>query len=163
MTSFCCCLLQQLAFSESRHFSWDKDPSRTMAYDTAAARGRGERWALPVSCPNDNRPGRRGRQGVGCRPPRARCWSCTAGIWLRCAHACWTAWRGTGSGPPQQESSGAGAATPLAVAGAVAAATMTPAACPPGRGETGLPCRGGGKWHRDTPSLYYNPPGQFLE
>ena len=26
-------LLQRLAFSESRHFSWDKDPANTMAYD----------------------------------------------------------------------------------------------------------------------------------
>ena len=26
-------LLQCLAFSESRHFSWDKDPTNTMAYD----------------------------------------------------------------------------------------------------------------------------------
>ena len=28
-----CCLLQQLAFSESRHFDWDIFPSNTMAYD----------------------------------------------------------------------------------------------------------------------------------
>ncbi len=34
MTSFCRRLLQRLAFSESRHFSWDKDPARTMAYCT---------------------------------------------------------------------------------------------------------------------------------
>jgi hypothetical protein len=27
------CLLQQLAFSESRHFSWDNFPANTMAYD----------------------------------------------------------------------------------------------------------------------------------
>jgi hypothetical protein len=32
--SFCHHLLQRLAFSESRHFSWDKDPTRTMAYCT---------------------------------------------------------------------------------------------------------------------------------
>ena len=32
MTSFCRRLLQQLAFSESCHFSRDKDPARTMAY-----------------------------------------------------------------------------------------------------------------------------------
>ena len=36
MTSFYCCLLQQLAFSKLRHFSWDKDPANAMAYDTAA-------------------------------------------------------------------------------------------------------------------------------
>ncbi len=34
MTSFYHRLLQRLAFSESRHFSWDKDPARTMAYCT---------------------------------------------------------------------------------------------------------------------------------
>jgi hypothetical protein len=28
-------LLQQLAFSELRHFSWDMFPANTMAYDTA--------------------------------------------------------------------------------------------------------------------------------
>ena len=27
-------LLQRLAFSESRNFSWDNDPANTMAYDT---------------------------------------------------------------------------------------------------------------------------------
>ena len=27
------CLLQQLAFSKLRHFSWDNFPSNTMAYD----------------------------------------------------------------------------------------------------------------------------------
>ncbi len=27
-------LLQQLAFSESRHFSWDNYPANTMTYDT---------------------------------------------------------------------------------------------------------------------------------
>ena len=27
------CLLQQLAFSKSRHFSWDNFPTNTMAYD----------------------------------------------------------------------------------------------------------------------------------
>jgi hypothetical protein len=27
------CLLQQLAFSELRHFSWDMLPANTMAYD----------------------------------------------------------------------------------------------------------------------------------
>ena len=32
MTSFCRCLLKRLAFSELRHFSWDKDTARTMAY-----------------------------------------------------------------------------------------------------------------------------------
>ncbi len=29
----CCCLLQQLAFRKSRHFSWDNFPANTMAYD----------------------------------------------------------------------------------------------------------------------------------
>ena len=33
-------LLQQLAFSESRHFSWDKDPANTMAYDREGVEGR---------------------------------------------------------------------------------------------------------------------------
>ncbi len=28
-------LLQRLAFSKSRHFSWDKFPANTMAYDNA--------------------------------------------------------------------------------------------------------------------------------
>ena len=32
MKSFCHRLLQQLAFRESCHFSWDQDPARTMAY-----------------------------------------------------------------------------------------------------------------------------------
>jgi hypothetical protein len=27
-----------LAFSESRHFSWDKDPTNTMAYDNLTLR-----------------------------------------------------------------------------------------------------------------------------
>jgi hypothetical protein len=30
VTSFCHRLLQRLAFSESRHFSWDNDPANTM-------------------------------------------------------------------------------------------------------------------------------------
>ena len=32
-------LLQRLAFSESRHLSWDKDPANTMAYDKILLQG----------------------------------------------------------------------------------------------------------------------------
>jgi hypothetical protein len=34
MRADCRCLLQQLAFSESHHFSWDNFPANTMDYDT---------------------------------------------------------------------------------------------------------------------------------
>jgi hypothetical protein len=37
VTSDCCRLLQQLAFSESCHFSWDTFPANTMAYDRGRA------------------------------------------------------------------------------------------------------------------------------
>ncbi len=32
-------LLQRLAFSESRHFSWDMLPANTMSYDNLSANG----------------------------------------------------------------------------------------------------------------------------
>ena len=35
MTSLCRRLIRRLAFSESRHFSWDVDPANTMAYNKA--------------------------------------------------------------------------------------------------------------------------------
>ena len=44
MTSFYRRLLQQLAFSESRHFSWDIDPANTMvrpAYCMAEMKAKG--------------------------------------------------------------------------------------------------------------------------
>jgi hypothetical protein len=35
------CLLQQLAFSESRHLSWDNFPANTMAYDSSISQASG--------------------------------------------------------------------------------------------------------------------------
>ena len=40
--SFCRCLLQQLAFSESHHFNRDKDPANTMARQLMTTRERNE-------------------------------------------------------------------------------------------------------------------------
>jgi hypothetical protein len=37
VTTDWCCLLQQLAFSESCHFSWDTFPANTMAYEKGRA------------------------------------------------------------------------------------------------------------------------------
>ncbi len=49
MTSFCRCLLQRLAFSKLRHFSWDKDPANTMAYCIATTnRTRDARGAVQL-------------------------------------------------------------------------------------------------------------------
>ncbi len=39
--SFYRCLLQRLAFSKSRHFNREKDPTNTMAYDNAYTPGVG--------------------------------------------------------------------------------------------------------------------------
>jgi hypothetical protein len=126
------------------------------------------------------------------RTPRVRPWFCTAGTWRQRARACWTAWRGKGSSPPRRESGGARAATPVAVV-ATAATTTSGARppgrggtgpprgggevngtvtcanccltlgyvldCGPVQGEPLVRVEPTGS----TPSLYYNPPGQFWE